>query len=825
MDEPKRTATWAECEEEEKALDRAMMVAVQQEIFGMQHVVRVEEQEQDPLGILHQHEFMSLERKAKASRHYQYMRLDSPDFRPSVFLNHFHQKSTAEQLQRGSKLLGERVKTGDEQVKALVEENFGTFVTCKDQIDSVYGEFSTHHFDCEPEQSFIHGLRSDFQKVEDKMNVVYGDLLVRKREIESKRGVLSVLLRFQFVFKLVGVLKEAIDKNEYDKAIRDYRKAKLLVGNSHHDIFQRILTEVEKIIQELKKELYSKLDNPSVSTEEKEKIIGYLVELDPESQPIWFYVDAQHRNVINNLESQLASFQKAKEGVAAWFEDQQKSNRVWRDLQTSSTLQSLISTSEPEELESLALDAYDMLDAQIAKHIRKYTACFLQDAGDFWKLVQSARSGEHGKGTFHASPENINKANSMISTVVQSYTSHLHQLFFSSETTQAPEDEEDSFEIMINKIRARQGLKPFMKEVIRDVCKCQRVVQGWGLLHFTYQQFSKSISELVSFYIQQTCIKTIEDIRKLPSLSLDPDGKELLTVDDCPATKVQQQFVAAMTEALKLVHDLVDQKDPLQAHIETFFFEALAVYLDCLHYMAFDFNHEDFCAKRGEARFSELFLLTVLQCASHARTHDFPSLVSKYVEKFGPLSKERVKASEALTKNIESMILSSYIARKSVLQGRRIRQGLLLSGMDWNSAAEPSEIRSYVPEFLVDMVFIHAHAYRVATDHTNMIMSRLTENAVQSIYDSFKSVDSIGTFSALQLKIEIEAIAKTLEAFATPLLTSLLSAVTHYLDWLATGGAQGTAAVPQRTLDVTRFRLLEDFQKKNRLQFSCFQRS
>ena len=58
---------------------------------------------------------------------------------------------------------------------------------------------------------------------------VYRPLLARKTAADRIQHALSVLHKFQFLFALPGVLLQATQANQYEKAIRAYKRAKAIV--------------------------------------------------------------------------------------------------------------------------------------------------------------------------------------------------------------------------------------------------------------------------------------------------------------------------------------------------------------------------------------------------------------------------------------------------------------------------------------------------------------------------------------------------------------------------------------------------------------------
>lgn len=127
-------------------------------------------------------------------------------------------------------------------------------------------------------------------------------------------------------------------KGRYDAALRDYKKGKFLLetrpgqilpvgprdvqGSSAESQQKKILNKVwgtvEKVMGEMKNQLLAKLQEPTRGVDEQEKTIEsvqvhyiecifdflprILLELNPSDDPVWTYLDAQHKYILNHMQ-------------------------------------------------------------------------------------------------------------------------------------------------------------------------------------------------------------------------------------------------------------------------------------------------------------------------------------------------------------------------------------------------------------------------------------------------------------------------------------------------------------------------------------------
>jgi exocyst complex component 2 len=165
-----------------------------------------------------------------------------------------------------------------------------------------------------------------------KADQVFLPVLENSAKAQRLRTALSVFERSKFFFSLPGSLAEFIEAGKYEAALRTYNKGKFLResrqgqtipgessinGRSGHPaseqkrILDKVWSNVEKVMAEMKSLLLSKLQEPGRSVEEQEKTIEILLELNTSEDPIWTYFDSQHTHVIKRINDSYRS------GVAA----------------------------------------------------------------------------------------------------------------------------------------------------------------------------------------------------------------------------------------------------------------------------------------------------------------------------------------------------------------------------------------------------------------------------------------------------------------------------------------------------------------------------
>ncbi|CAL5386454.1 unnamed protein product [Camellia sinensis] len=254
----------------------------------------------------------------------------SEKFDAKLFLSRIHQDTSGADLEAGALALKTDLKGRTQQKKQLVKENFDCFVSCKTTIDDI--ESKLKRIEEDPEGSGTSHLFNCIQGVNSLANRAFGTLFERQDQAEKIRSVQGMLQRFRTLFNLPSAIRGSISKGEYDLAVREYRKAKSIVLPSHVGILKRVLEEVEKVMHEFKGTLYKSMEDPQIDLTNLENVVRLLLELEPESDPVWHYLNIQ---VTKNFSSNAIQYDlfSGDSSAASWIE-----NHRIRGLLEKSTL-------------------------------------------------------------------------------------------------------------------------------------------------------------------------------------------------------------------------------------------------------------------------------------------------------------------------------------------------------------------------------------------------------------------------------------------------------------------------------------------------------
>ncbi|KAH9274523.1 hypothetical protein BASA83_003159 [Batrachochytrium salamandrivorans] len=258
------------------------------------------------------------------------------------------------------------IEQRDEVIKGLVKKHFAKFVSAKGTIDTFYREMCQKNL-ISSSDSGIAPFANALQELESNADKLYGPVLGRRSNGDKIKATLSILEGWKFFFNLPSSLVEQIRKGKYDGAVRDYKKGKYLMHSSfsdnalggkelrlesrsikdtsgllpktHREVFEKVWSEVEQIIRNLREELFARLGDPSHSVDAQEKQISYLVDLDAEKSPVKCFLERQYLWLVEKFKGCYLSYVSKINGVRQTFPSGYKSE-----------IDSAISSQSPDEL-------------------------------------------------------------------------------------------------------------------------------------------------------------------------------------------------------------------------------------------------------------------------------------------------------------------------------------------------------------------------------------------------------------------------------------------------------------------------------------------
>lgn len=160
---------------------------------------------------------------------------------------------------------------------------------------------------------------------------------------------------------------------------------------------------------------------------------------------------------------------------------------------------------------------------------------------------------------------------------------------------------------------------------------------------------------------------------------------------------------------------------------------------------------------------------------------------------------------------LDEKIFNAYIKRKhDSLQGV-IEHGMTVGYFDWEHAGEPTQVRSYVREILMNLVLIHSEVYAVSALIVPRVMHELVNILSKEFLDCISEVEAFNVNGVIHGFVELMALEEILEPFLdADSRNNFELSKKHLGSW----DIEGDERIKE---------IVEDFKNKTRLQLKCFQ--
>lgn len=210
--------------------------------------------------------------------------LGSEHFNAVKYLATYHSRTPYDNLRStGPDALQGVLKTKEGDIINLVNSNFELFVRCKDTIDEFHSALVSRDADQTSGGAAaldgVVALDGLYEKVNAEIARVYGTLLRQKVEADQIRGLLLVIDRSKFIFKMPALLKLAIQREDDEKVIQINEKVHETLTNTQNVLFQRVLSECEALVEGYRQQLFRVLENPTNRISDVERVISVLGQL------------------------------------------------------------------------------------------------------------------------------------------------------------------------------------------------------------------------------------------------------------------------------------------------------------------------------------------------------------------------------------------------------------------------------------------------------------------------------------------------------------------------------------------------------------------
>ncbi|GMP46417.1 hypothetical protein CsSME_00014589 [Camellia sinensis var. sinensis] len=632
-----------------------------------------------------------------------------------------------------------------------------------------------------------------------------------------------MLQRFRTLFNLPSAIRGSISKGEYDLAVREYRKAKSIVLPSHVGILKRVLEEVEKVMHEFKGTLYKSMEDPQIDLTNLENVVRLLLELEPESDPVWHYLNIQNHRIRGLLEKSTLDHEARMEILQNEIREKALSDAKWKQIQQDSNQSSdvgyslisgntqLLGDSQPVDFTGAEVDALR------GRYIRRLTAVLIHHIPAFWKVALSVSSGKFAKSSQVSADSNVNtSANKseekvgdgkysshsldevagMIRGTISAYESKVHNAF---------RDLEES-----------NILHPYMSDAIKEISKaCKALDAKESAPPIAVAAMRTLQSEITKIYILRLCSwlrASTEEISKDESwvpVSILERNKSPYTISSLPLA-FRSVMASAMDQINLMIQSLrseATKSEDTFAQLQEIQESVRLAFLNCLLDFAGMMGHLEHTgsdlaqtrSNKGSPHMPNGYshelqgslsdplpgsvvdphqqLLLVLSNIGYCKDELSHELYYKYRHIW---LQSRVRDEEdndmqdlvMSFSGLEEKVIEQYTFAKANLIRTAAMNYLLDSGVQWGGAPAVKGVRDAAVELLHTLVAVHAEVFAGCKPLLDKMLGILVEGLIDTFLSLFhenkdKDLRSLDANGFCQLMLELEYFETILNPYFT----------------------------------------------------------
>ncbi|KAL1343549.1 hypothetical protein HN51_029906 [Arachis hypogaea] len=737
----------------------------------------------------------------------------SENFDPKLFLSRVHAKTKTEDLVAGARALKADFQSRTEQKKQLVKDNFDCFVSCKTTIDDI--ESKLRRIEDDPEGSGTSHLHSIIQGVNLQANRALKPLFERQAQAEKIRTVQGMLQRFRTLFNLPSTIRGSISKGEFDLAVREYKKAKSIALPSHIQvgILKRVLEEVEKVMNEFKAMLFKSMEDPEIDLTSLENTVRLLLDLEPESDPVWHYLNIQNQRIRGLLEKCTSDHEVRMEHLKKELHERALSDARWRKIQDELGESSDINSSPiVGNTQSHLVDLTgEEVDALRGKYIRRLTAVIIRHIPAFWKVALSVFSGKFAKSSQVPTDSNTNSSANRVEEKAgdTKYSSHsmdeVAAMICSTISVYG-----DKVITIFSDLEESNVLQSYMSDAIEDISKaCVAFEMKEAAPQIAVGALRSLQSEITKIYVLRLCSWTrasVEEISKNVTwviVSILERNKSPYAISYLPLTfrsiiasaldQINTMLLSLRNEATKS-EDTFIQLQEIQESVRLAFLNCFLDFAGNLERIGIEIgqNRSDIEGSQLTNGYSHELeqnaadgvtdphqqLLIVLSNIGYCKDELSYELYEKYKHIWqhsrgkDEANGDDVQDLMICFSGLEEKVLEQYTFAKANLIRSAAMNYLLNSGINWGAAPAVKGVRDAAVELLHTLVAVHAEVFAGAKPLLDRTLGILVEGLIDTFISIFhenedKDLGALDANGFCQLMLELDYFESILNPYFT----------------------------------------------------------